>query len=159
MDTPLSMYGCPEVYPERWAPIPDWESWYDISTLGRCRSLPRTVTCKDGRPFTVQGRILLPRKTGHGYLRYALVRDGKQQDAYAHVLVREVFGLDILPNDISRRHGHGFKLTEAQVREIKALAGQVSQRELAKRFGVSHTAISQIVNRQVWKDVEPCKQT
>lgn len=37
------------------------------------------------------------------------------------------------------------KLTEAQVREIRALRGTVSQRELARRYGVSQPAINLVL--------------
>lgn len=46
------------------------------------------------------------------------------------------------------------KLTEADVREIKELKGRVTQRELAKRFGVGHANIAQIHRGFSWKHVE-----
>jgi predicted XRE-type DNA-binding protein len=47
------------------------------------------------------------------------------------------------------------KLTEDIVREIRRLyaTGEFSQRELARRFGVSQSVISRIVGRQIWKHI------
>jgi transposase-like protein len=45
------------------------------------------------------------------------------------------------------------KLTDAAVREIKALVGAVSVSELARRYGVSRGAIQRIMYRGGWKHV------
>lgn len=48
------------------------------------------------------------------------------------------------------------ELTESDVREIRRLsaAGGISQRALARQFGVSQGTINQIVTRKTWKHVE-----
>jgi len=46
------------------------------------------------------------------------------------------------------------KLTEEDVKEIRRLAGRVSQKELATRFGVSCRTIRHVVVRSGWKHVE-----
>ena len=46
------------------------------------------------------------------------------------------------------------KVTESDVREIrKLIAGGAKIRDVAKRFGVSHTTISRIVTRRSWRHV------
>lgn len=54
--------------PERWLPVPGWEGLYEVSDLGRVRSLDRMVrTHHDGRRL-VRGRVLKPgrvSKYGH----------------------------------------------------------------------------------------------
>lgn len=47
----------------------------------------------------------------------------------------------------------GSKLTEEQVKEICALRGRVTQKELAERFGVSKKLITLIQHKKVWKHV------
>lgn len=48
---------------------------------------------------------------------------------------------------------HLSKLTEADVRAIRALAGAMSQRQLGDRFGVTKQAIGFVLRRQVWRHV------
>lgn len=48
---------------------------------------------------------------------------------------------------------HLAKLTEQQVREIRALHGKLTQWEIAHRYGVSQAAIWSILARQTWKHV------
>jgi hypothetical protein len=52
--------------------------------------------------------------------------------------------------DMAVRKRSTAKLAEQQVREIRALAGTVSQRELASRYGVSAGTISWVVSRRSW---------
>lgn len=53
---------------ERWAPLPG-NADYEVSDLGRVRSLERVVHRHDGKPMRVPGRILKPYLTKRGYLR------------------------------------------------------------------------------------------
>lgn len=48
---------------------------------------------------------------------------------------------------------HSAVLTEQQVREIRALAGTASTRELGRRFGVSHTTVRKILIRDRWRHI------
>lgn len=47
----------------------------------------------------------------------------------------------------------GAKLTESAVREIRSLAGQVTQRELASRYGISGAVVSEVIARKRWRHV------
>ena len=51
------------------------------------------------------------------------------------------------------RHGMS-KLTEAEVRTIRALAGTAFQRVIASRFGVSRENIGLIISRKGWAHLE-----
>ena len=51
------------------------------------------------------------------------------------------------------RHGNA-KLTEGNVRRIRALALTMSQRQIAKQFGVTFQAINDIVRRKNWSWLE-----
>jgi hypothetical protein len=44
----------------------------------------------------------------------------------------------------------GGKLTEAQVIEIRALAGSLSHTKIGKQFGVSQPVVSRIISREYW---------
>lgn len=60
-----------------------------------------------------------------------------------------------LHGTISRgeRNGHA-RVTESDVRLIRALRGKATQQEIAKRFGVSRAAVSAIQRRSSWAWLE-----
>lgn len=70
---------------ERWKPVDGYEEFYEISNLGRVKSL------KYGKE-----RILKPANNGVGYLLVVLCRDGKRKHFLVHRLVAEAF----LPNPL-----------------------------------------------------------
>jgi hypothetical protein len=45
------------------------------------------------------------------------------------------------------------KLTEVQVREIRAAEGSLSHAGIAQRYGITATAVWRILRRQTWKHV------
>ena len=53
-----------------------------------------------------------------------------------------------------RYHRRPVKLTEQDVREIRALARTHSYRIVAERFGISANHVKDIVLRRYWKHVE-----
>ena len=60
----------------------------------------------------------------------------------------------MLKGQRSKGVGHPFaKLTEESVREIRALHGSATTRDIAARLGVSHTAIINVIHRRTWRHV------
>lgn len=165
-----------ELEAERWLPVVGFEGLYEISHLGRVRSL-----------HFPSPRILRP--TGaSGLLLYTLRRNKSPHYRKAHVLVAAAFlgprpeGYEISHEDGDRannrpenlayvtpaenmRHAAArqqmprgqrnasAKLTESQVREIRSLAGSLSQEKIAAQFGVTQPLIGKIIRRQAWKHV------
>lgn len=75
---------------ERWLPIPGYEGLYEVSDLGRVRSVARVVD-RGGRPLTVPGKMLRPLKHGGGYRMVNLWRDGEGRFLLVHQLVLRAF--------------------------------------------------------------------
>lgn len=75
---------------ERWLPIVGFEDLYEVSDLGRVRSLDRKVK-RGSRLLTVHGRIMTPSKVGKGYRKVALCCDGEQTHRTVHDLVLSAF--------------------------------------------------------------------
>ena len=65
---------------EKWKDIDGYEGMYQVSDLGRVRSL------KYGKV-----RVLRPGKNHKGYLQVSLCKDGKQDSFYFHSLVAQAF--------------------------------------------------------------------
>lgn len=76
---------------EEWRPVKDYEGLYEVSSLGRIKSLERTVWDNRGYYRTVQERILKPQDNGYGYLQVTLCKDGKIKHCYIHKLVASAF--------------------------------------------------------------------
>lgn len=69
---------------EEWKDIPGYEGYYQVSNLGRVKSLPRTGTIK-------QERIIKPGKDKYGYLRIILHKNGFKKYVTIHKLVAQAF--------------------------------------------------------------------
>jgi len=81
--------------PEVWRDIKEYEGFYQVSNLGRVRSLDRVVLQKNGVLKAIKGKILSPSKCGKleygGYLFVGLSKDSVVKDHYIHRLVAEAF--------------------------------------------------------------------
>lgn len=75
---------------ERWVPVQGYAGIYEVSDLGRVRSLDRLVQNK-GKVDRVAGQILTACKAGKGYLFVKLCRDGERRMCYVHRLVAAAF--------------------------------------------------------------------
>lgn len=71
------------------------------------------------------------------HIRWAS-RDENMQDAVIHGSFR------------GERHAKA-KLTEENIRQIRALRGTIPARQIAQRYGVARTTISQILTRRNWE--------
>ena len=77
---------------EEWRDIKGYEGLYQVSNMGRVKSLERTIIRKNGSEQHRKERILKPRKDGHGYLRVNLSNGrGNKKDSKIHRLVCEAF--------------------------------------------------------------------
>lgn len=84
---------------ERWRDVAGWEGYYQVSDLGRVRSLTRTITLQDGKSRTYKGKLLKPGTNRLGYPLVALSRPGKTITAKVHRLVLLAFVGDNKPGE------------------------------------------------------------
>lgn len=212
---------------EEWRPVVGWESFYEVSSLGRVKRVKAGTR-------TYPGRILKQCFNNYGYLHVRLSDQPTRACTYTvHRLVTEAFvgplppgmvcnhidgvkthntpcNLEIVTPERNSQHSaelglhsHGdshyartnpeklargerhwtalypdlikrgdeswsathreklargernrkSNLTEAAVREIRALGGTMSQRKLSERFGVSQVTIGLILRGKTWAHV------
>lgn len=163
---------------EIFKPVPGYNH-YEVSNLGRVRSLSRVVPCGKGWTRTVRTRILKSRVNASGYESVWLTEKGKRTAFTVHTLVLMAFvgpsnGLqcchgdgDPLNNKLSNlrwdtpkansadrlAHGtYGFKITEMDVHDIRALysTGNYTQAQVGAMFGIKQPQVSEIVNKKSW---------
>lgn len=87
---------------EIWKDIPNYEG-YQVSNLGRVKSLERFRKGKNGSLVTVKERILKPKLTHRGYYRVDLWKQSIVKHYKVHRLVYEVFNGSI-PEGLQVNH-------------------------------------------------------
>lgn len=76
---------------ENWKPVIDFEGLYEVSDLGRVKSLAKTWVGGKGAIITKKLTILKPDVGGRGYYMVTLSRNGKVKKFKVHRLVYESF--------------------------------------------------------------------
>lgn len=74
---------------EEWRDIAGYEGFYQVSNMGRVKSLDRTFLRSDGTMATYKGKILMP--VGRPYLHVSLSKNNIHTMARIHRLVAEAF--------------------------------------------------------------------
>ena len=77
---------------EQWRPVPGYEGLYEVSDLGRVKSVNRL--CEGGKGYLARfpGKLLKPQTCLRGgYLEVSLSKDGKRKHRTIHSLVAEAF--------------------------------------------------------------------
>lgn len=80
----------------KWLPIPEYETWYEVSEFGDVRSVDRVVYAVDPhtrelRPRHYSGKVLRPKAGKNGYLNVVLSKGGNRRCFHVHVLVARAF--------------------------------------------------------------------
>ena len=76
---------------EEWRDIKDYEGYYQVSNLGRIRSLDRTFLREDGTTCSWKGQIRKQTKQTNGYLTVTLTKNNITKRFRVHRLVAETF--------------------------------------------------------------------
>ena len=80
---------------EIWKPIENYEGLYEVSNLGRVRSIDRIIIMKHRNGCNAthyyKGKILATRKNNSGYLKVDLIKDKKAKTFFVHRLVAIAF--------------------------------------------------------------------
>lgn len=88
---------------ETWRSVPGFEGWYEVSDLGKVRSVERWVTDTRGRRYLYASRVLNPKVRKNGYLEVPLRRNGSVTYKRVHQLVLLAF-VGPCPEGMEVRH-------------------------------------------------------
>lgn len=176
---------------ETWKAVVGFEGLYEVSDLGRVRSLSRDVLVQHhtGHFYRkMDGRVLRACGGNGGYPCVNLWFEGRVLNRKVHLIVADAFlgprtpGTEVCHRDGNRNHNaaanlrrdtptnnnadkiaHGTlllgescpwaKLTENDIRAIRAARGRLSQSTLADIHGVTRSHISTIQSGKVWRHV------
>lgn len=84
----ISKYNLEE---EIWKDIEGLEGIYQVSNLGRVKSLPRTILDRNNHKKQINGQYMTASDNGHGYLTVMLRENNKGVRRYIHRLVAQAF--------------------------------------------------------------------
>ena len=76
---------------EEWRDVVGWEGLYQVSNLGRVKSLSRSIVYKDGREYTYPSKIIKNQKVSTGYRSVMFYGVNGKKQYYVHRLVAETF--------------------------------------------------------------------
>lgn len=76
---------------EKFKPVKGYAGIYEISNLGRVKSLSRVIERNDGNTRVTEDRIILPFLTKCGYHQIVLCKDGVRKKHLIHRLVANAF--------------------------------------------------------------------
>lgn len=79
-----------ETNEEIWKTIPEFPN-YQVSNMGRVKSIEHKVKSKNGSMRIVSEKILKPSEDGSGYLKVCLCKEGKEKTIKIHRLVAQAF--------------------------------------------------------------------
>ena len=86
-DSLLNEYNKDEI----WKDIPEYEGVYQVSNLGRIRSLDREITYANRKTGLYKGRIMKLKMSKYGYVVFHFSVDNKKKAISVHRLVAETF--------------------------------------------------------------------
>ena len=76
---------------EIWKAIPGYEGLYEVSDLGRVRSLDRIIVKKNKSTMLYKGKILKYYEDSQGRLSVSLSKNDKKKNIRVHIIVAETF--------------------------------------------------------------------
>ena len=76
---------------EIWRDIKDYEGFYQVSNLGRIKSLDRVVINVNGKKSLYKGKVLSIHYDKNGYVKVCLNKNNKRRKFSVHRLVAEAF--------------------------------------------------------------------
>lgn len=89
---------------EEWRAVAEFAGLYEVSNLGRVRSIDRRVPAGPGRTRMTRGRVLSVQNDRYSHL--AIKIDGEYHNRYVHRLVADAF-LGPCPNGMEVCHNDG----------------------------------------------------
>lgn len=113
---------------ERWADAPGFEGLYQISTMGRLKSIARMKT-NHGKKQLVKAKIKSQRIGSHGYYRSNLLKNGKSYTRTIHRLVALAF---LEPSEKKQvNHKNGDRL-DNRVENLEWVTNRENQRHRSR---------------------------
>jgi len=135
---------------EEWLDIVCYEGLYQVSSLGKIRSLNRTVKWKNG-VRTLKGKIISGaiNNTGHRYV--SLCKHGKHTKKYVHRLVASMFfKVTLSGHKIVVNHIDYDKLNNNKT-NLEVITQRINSNQKHLKSTSKYTGVHQDKGRSVWR--------
>lgn len=76
---------------ETWCDIKGYEGFYQVSNIGKVRSLTRTIMRSNGHSMVLKGRVMKSFIGVRGYFVVTLQKEGSAKTKYVHILIASLF--------------------------------------------------------------------
>ncbi len=141
---------------EEWKDVPGYEGYYQASTIGRIRGVPRVQESYGNRYMKIKGKIISPFLGNKGrYYRLGLHRAGSYRKYFVHVLMGITFYGDI-PEGCCVCHNDGNSLNN-RVENIRIDTFSNNEKDKIKH-GTRHLGLKHPGSKFTYKDVVNIKR-
>lgn len=124
---------------EQWRDVPDFEGIYQVSSLGRVKSMPRMIERRNGRIYTQKGRVLKGSKN-NGVSVKLYAGDGTSRAVRVARLVYLAF-IGQIPDGFWVLHKDGNE-DNCEFQNLCLGDGAASERMKAERNGGTHPLVN-----------------
>ena len=118
----LTALGAVAMAHEEWRDVVGYEGYYQVSNLGRVRSLDRSLPTSTGLIRHYTGKELKQRVNANGYLTVSITFDGRSKSYLVHRLVAEAF-IDNADMSLNINHINGV-IQDNRVENLQAITVQ-----------------------------------
>ena len=141
---------------EVWKDVPGYEGLYQVSNMGRVKSLDRYVPTRWGTPTFRKGVMLKPKYSCHGYAIVSLCKKGEIKDMAIHRIVLETFVGSCLPGQQCRHLD-----TDTRNNQLKNLCWGTQQEDWndRRKYGKVHLGERHWSNKLTEEQVKEIRNT
>ena len=130
---------------EIWKDVAGYEGKYQVSNLGRVKSLSRTINHSDGKNITRHGKILTPFKNAKGYCLVDL-RNKARHTVQVHRLVAQAFIPN--PENLPQVNHKNENKTDNYVENLEWCTAKYNSNYGTRNIRRSKSMIGVLVNRK-----------
>jgi hypothetical protein len=136
---------------EIWKDVPGYEGLYQVSNLGRVKSLYRTITTKSGISKPIKEKIRKAPINCYGYKITTLSNNGKQKSYSVHQLIAIVF-LGHIPsgNKLVVDHIDNNKLNN-KLENLQIISNRENSSKDKKGYTSRYIGVRSIKDSKKWK--------